>query len=261
VKGYPKDHSSRFCPLDAAPLRYFRAFFPVHALGEVAELTTAAGKVKINPSWHVNKGELLVFLGLWIRMTRYQLPNRGRYWSLEDDDVVFGWEKYMHKTKFDQIARVLMLSPDVDERDAIHRLFAATLAISEANAFHAFVSSHDHFQYNVKMTRDAWRSKLSNGLLELGGKGQSISRTVSQHPLHGHMSLVSLGKQARCQICRKRQADGRAGRTRMACQCGVAVCATAGATCFMTHISQVLGYPDPNNMQSCIDAFNDHGFR
>lgn len=29
---------------------------------------------------------------------------------MEDEDVVFGWEKYMSKNKFDQIARVLYVS-------------------------------------------------------------------------------------------------------------------------------------------------------
>jgi hypothetical protein len=116
-------------------------------------------------------------------------------------------------------------------RNAFHRLFAATLAFIESNAYHAIRCTHPHFK---DTTRAQWRHLLSTALRNYGTP--MLTRTPAT-PL-AHSKLVPLDGQLRCRICTPLK--GHSPQVRWACTCGLAMCPpTSGRDCYARHLAQI----------------------
>ena len=140
-----------------------------------------------------------------------------------------------HFNAVDQFNRLATGPRNVTEiwhtKNVWDRLFAATLAMVEVNAFLAY-TQHCGAEAK-KMTRHQWRLSLSSGLILNKYLVQNsvlpCSPALAARGEKSHMYMVPLGKQLRCQHCTK--------RTSLACACGDAVCnPSTGRTCFATHV-------------------------
>jgi len=98
-----------------APLQFFLHFLPSGAIKQVLELTTAKGMAKYRPSWCLSLALFYKWLGLWILMTRCELPNRERYWEEGDGrfDPDFHFRDIMSFHLFQEILGVLTLPQDL----------------------------------------------------------------------------------------------------------------------------------------------------
>lgn len=105
---------------DHASVAFFMEFMPMDALKEVLELTTATGKEKYGATWSVDMKTFQRFIGIWMLMTRCQLPNRERYWKQPspEEDICFNFSQYMSFKYFNQLLHVLTLPrSDADAAD------------------------------------------------------------------------------------------------------------------------------------------------
>ena len=98
-----------------------------------------------------------------------------------------------------------------------HRIFAATLAIAEQNAYQAITQYRPEFR---TLSRDQWRKKLGELLVTFDDP--IASKSPSSTLQHGIMHKLATEK--RCSWCKDPSDKGEARKCKYACACGEVVC-------------------------------------
>jgi hypothetical protein len=133
-------------------------------------------------------------------------------------------------------ANRICLGPDcvVDAwhtKTVLHRMFAATLAFTESNAYHALKRSHGDFR---DITREAWREELSRASGDKPSLAPGVNGGIGLHDI-----LAPLGSQKRCVMCKV--PGNEYGHTcKFSCSCGVVVCnPRTDRPCYAKHLQSV----------------------
>jgi hypothetical protein len=78
------------------PVEYFFQFFPMKEVEVTCYLIEVYGRLE-QPTFSFGRGDFFQWLGLWIKMTIFRLPERREYWSTKYD---FGFRRVMSYERF-----------------------------------------------------------------------------------------------------------------------------------------------------------------
>jgi hypothetical protein len=175
----------------------------------------AAGRQKWGSSWTLDRGSFFQWMGLWFRMLQWQLPNRREYWYCRNPS--YGFREVMSEDRFISAWQT---------KQAVHRIFAATLSWVETNAFLCF---NMYNPAGIQVSKRDWHRMLSDALLA----NPWIPAAPALAPVGevvGAHGVMTSGTQARCVICKK--------KTRYKCSCLVALCSSrTGRSCVAQHVA------------------------
>ena len=92
------------------PVNFFLKCFPMDVLNPVLEQMTVRGRIKYGPSFPVvDWGLFLLWLGVWIHMCIFNLPDRSMYWQDGDPSSLMPTFYYDSVISYSQFARLCAL--------------------------------------------------------------------------------------------------------------------------------------------------------
>lgn len=94
-----------------AAMDMFKAFFPPLCLKLIIEHTQQKGMAMFNWTWELTEDIFFAWIGLWIAMTRVQLPNIRQYWPrhMGPLDAGLDFSHFMTMNRFNEIKSALTL--------------------------------------------------------------------------------------------------------------------------------------------------------